>query len=967
MIELPLGLRHALESGECVLFVGSGIGDHLLDPEGKVAPDSASLAKELAEYFSIDAKDADDLAKISEIVELRKGRTELETFLHKRLSNVEPDKTFQWLFSLRWRAIFTTNYDNGIQRAYELSASPLQKPVTITLTSDIVNFDLRFEVPIYYLHGALFAPSKPKIVITEEDYTRFREHRKMLFEILKKEFATSSILYIGYSNRDPNWKTVLAEIASEFYPSKMPLSYRITPQTDSIESEILKAKNIETIDISYQDFYEAASAALSESKVEPDVLRRIRMDLPSDLLSAFDKNPAAVSRLLSSWTYVNQAPFNDQPNVHTFLRGDQPNWALVGSRQHFERDIEEDIYDDLLDYATSSTKTPRVSIILGPAGYGVTTLLMSLAARLAQERAGVVFMLKPGNSLLEGDVEFASSLFPDNPFFFVNKAADHSRTLHSLVHRLREKGRSAIFMLGERLNEWRQGHGKLRGKEFLIESLSDPEINRLLDCLAKHSELNKLEPLSRELQFAAIKEKHEKELLVAMREATEGRSFDAILEDEYRGIGDDLSRRLYLAVCCFHQHGAYIRDTLLAQLMDFPVQELYKATGDATEGVVIYDCVDERKGSYAARSRHRTIAGIVWERCGEPADRGHLLQSSLSALNLNYKADKDAFEYFIRSDRVVDSIRSLEGKIRFFETACKKDPDSPYVRQHYARMLSREDKADLALGQIEEALRMNRRFRVLHHTKGIVLMQLALSIESNDLARRRLAQSEGSFRQGLTMYAKDEYSYQGLSQLYLGWAKRASTPEEATEYISKAEEIINEGLKIVPVRYGLWIESSNVQKLLGNEPSRVKALEKAVQDSPGSIVSRYLLGRAYRKANLPQKTVDVLEPVIKNHHDEFRAFVEYAIALVNLKKPYKEAIAVLRLSTLYGLSDPRFIATLGGMLFMGEQFSEANEVFAQSSKRDFTATELNTIQFRPPTLVYCPSNTFTKSFDFSQD
>ncbi len=948
MIELPIGLRHALESGECVLFVGSGIGDHLLDPEGKAAPDSASLAKELGEYFSIDAKDADDLAKISEIVELRKGRTELETFLHKRLCNLEPDKTFQWLFSLRWRAIFTTNYDNGIQRAYELSASPPQKPVTITLTSDIVNFDLRFEVPIYHLHGALFAPSKPKILITEEDYIRFREHRKMLFEMLKKEFATSNILYIGYSNRDPNWKTVLAEIASEFYPSKMPVSYRIAPQTDSIESEILKAKNIETIHMSYQDFYENASAALSESKVDPDLLKRIRVDLPSDLLSAFDKNPAAVSRLLSSWSYVNQAPFSDDPNVHSFLRGDQANWALVGSRQHFERDVEEEIYDDLLDYATSSTKTQRVNIILGPAGYGVTTLLMSLAARLAQERAGIMFMLKPGNSVLEGDVEFASSLFPDNPFFFVNNAADHSIILHSLVHRLREKGRSAMFILGERLNEWRQGHGKLRGKEFLIDSLSDSEINRLLDCLAKHCELNKLEPLSRELQFNAIKQKHGKELLVAMREATEGRSFDAILEDEYRGIGDDLSRRLYLSVCCFHQHGAYIRDTLLAQLMEIPLQEMYKATGDATEGVVIYYCIDERKGSYAARSRHRTIAAIVWERCGEPADRDNLVQSSLSALNLNYKADKDAFEYFIRSDRVVNSIRSLEGKIRFFETACKKDPDSPYVRQHYARMLSREDKANLALGQIEEALKMKRSYRVLHHTKGMILKQLALNIESNELARRRLVQSEASFRQGLSMYAKDEYSYQGLSQLYLGWAKRAPTQEEAAEYISKAEEIINEGLKIVPVRYGLWIESSNVQQLLGNEPSRVRALEKAVRDSPGSIVSTYLLGRAYRKVNLPQKTVDVLEPVIKNHHDEFRVFVEYAIALVSLKKPYKEAIAVLRLSTLYGLSDPRFIATLGGILFMDEQFSEANEVFAESSRRDFTATELNTIQFRPP-------------------
>jgi len=32
---------------------------------------------------------------------------------------------------------------------------------------------------------------------------------------------------------------------------------------------------------------------------------------------------------------------------------------------------------------------------------------------------------------------------------------------------------------------------------------------------------------------------------------------------------------------------------------------------------------------------------------------------------------------------------------------------------------------------------------------------------------------------------------------------------------------------------------------------------------------------------------------------------------------------LLRLSTLYGFSDPRFIGTLGGMLFLDGNFTEA--------------------------------------------
>jgi tetratricopeptide (TPR) repeat protein len=191
-------------------------------------------------------------------------------------------------------------------------------------------------------------------------------------------------------------------------------------------------------------------------------------------------------------------------------------------------------------------------------------------------------------------------------------------------------------------------------------------------------------------------------------------------------------------------------------------------------------------------------------------------------------------------------IRSLDGKIRFFETACQKDPQSPYVRQHYARMLTREGKFEIALGQIEEGLKLDPKLRVLYHTKGVILAHLAMSNPSLDLARRHLVKSEQAFRQCLSIYDRDEYSYQSLAKLYLDWAKRVPDAESA-EYLQKCEQAISEGLRVVKIRDGLWIASSEVEKWLGNEPSRIHALERAVKESPGSIIARYLLGRSYRR------------------------------------------------------------------------------------------------------------------------
>ncbi len=936
-----------MESEQCVLFVGAGIGRYVQSPQGNNGPSGPELATELAAHFKIETDGPLDLSKMAEVVEIRHGRTELEVFLRGRLAGLEPDENLRWIFSRRWRAIFTTNYDFVIERAYELNPTPPQTPRIISVTSELVTLDARFDVPIYHLHGTLFGPSAPTIVITRADYAKFREKRRMLFELLKLHFATSTFLYLGYSHNDPNWEMVLSEIASEFFPTPMPRSFRVAPNTSAVDIELLSNRNIETIPVRLDQFCGVARTTFRELASDADRLKRIHYDIPSDLSYAYDKTPAALLRFLASWIYVNQAPFNATPNTDAFLRGDRANWALIAANHQFERDIEDEIYDDMLEYATSAGVNAAGVAIVGPAGYGMTTALLSLAVRLTKEHAGPVFMHKPGAQYVEGDVEFAASLFPGSrPFFFVDNAADYSDSIQATIAHLKGQKTPVMFVLGERKNEWHQARGRFNPSEYEIEPLSDPEIDRLLDCLASHGALNKLAPLSRDKQFAVIKTKHRQELLVTMREATEDNQFDAILESEFRGIPSDLARRLYLAVCGFFQHGAYVRDSLLAEILGTPLADLHAATAAETEGVVIYDPIDETQGVYGARARHRVIATVVWERCGEEAEKERLMQSSLSLLNLNHGPDKNAFEQFIRSDRIVDVLRSFEGKVRFFETACQKDPESPYVRQHYARMLDREGKSELALSQIDAGIQLQPDLRVLYHTRGMILTHLAVSTQSLDVARKRLAQAEHAFRQGLSMYERDEYCYQSLASLYLEWAKRVPDPE-STEYIGKCEETISEGLRMVRVREGLRIVSSEVEKWLGNDPKRLAALRQAVIDSPGSIVARYLLGRAYRAGHDPTKALEVLDFVVKNHPNEFRACIEYALALLDTGALYSKAIAVVQIGSLYGMSDPRYIATLGGMLFMDRKFSQAEEIFSVVRKRTFLSSEITAVHFRP--------------------
>ena len=123
----------------------------------------------------------------------------------------------------------------------------------------------------------------------------------MMFEVLKLHFATSTILYVGYSHRDPNWKMVLEEIREEFLPSSMPRSYRVSPETSPLDREILAAKGLDTIECDLAEFRQNATLALSAVTVPVDILQRISERVPTKLAFAFEKSPAAVARLLASW------------------------------------------------------------------------------------------------------------------------------------------------------------------------------------------------------------------------------------------------------------------------------------------------------------------------------------------------------------------------------------------------------------------------------------------------------------------------------------------------------------------------------------------------------------------------------------------------------------------------------------------------------------------------------------------
>jgi len=941
-------LLQSIRSGNCVLFIGAGTGDNLKNQDGDTCPDGPTLAERMSKEFNLD-NPIGDLPEVSEIVEIRNKRGHLLDYLRRQLLGYEPDEYYLWLPTIRWKAIYTTNFDDGLLTAYSISSTATQNIVPIYVTADFKDYSFYTDVPVYFIHGCLRQQGLP-IVVTQTDYSRFRENRIMMFNQLKIHHAQCSFLYIGYSHKDPNWNMLYSEMLSEFPIEKLPRSFRIDPKPDPNQAEILANKGIETIvcDLktlveTYKE-YEQTQGKVSQMWTIPD-------NFPAALNKAFENAPAMCKRLLSNWEYVGNADIHTSPNTAEFYKGTKPNWSLIDSSDYFERDIEESIYDSILDFATDPKGRCCTEILLGSAGYGITTILMSIALKSVKTKLLHVLYLKDGAIVTEGDIEFALNNLNGKIIFIVDQASKLHERLSDIIQKCRNDYKNCFFLLGSRLNEWRQERPRLKCKEYLVLSLSETEIDRLIELLKKNNSLGSLENLDDDFRRKVLINKHQKELLVIMRETIENNSFDAIIENEYEGIHNDDVKRIYGVVAGMHQYGVLPRLLIVSDIINCNIAEVPTLISRHAEGTI--HIVDDplKDDMQCMITRHRIIAKVVWHKCFLGPERERLLLDLMKHLNLSYSQDKKIFDELTKDDEIVDSIRSFESKTGFFETACKKDVNNPYVRQHYARMLLREGKSNAALSQIETGLNLDKNARILYHTQGQILAKMSLDADTQVIGEKYFARAVDSFNICIGMNKKDDYAYQSLAQLYLEWATHWDSPENFAKNINRCEEVISEGLRLVSKRESLLLVSSNLEKIIGDQPKRIELLNKALKENPASAICRYLLARnACHKENDYDKVIELLKPTVETHFNEIRSFILYATAISIKDKNYDRAIAILRQVDPIAWADPIFIATLGGMYSLKGTISEAENVFEIAKKQRFPEEEARQIGYRPKDL-----------------
>ena len=347
-----------------------------------------------------------------------------------------------------------------------------------------------------------------------------------------------------------------------------------------------------------------------------------------------------------------------------------------------KRSINDSVLVDAILADESEQKSTELFALLGPAGNGKTVALKRIAWGSVRylRQSGV---LSPGKRYHKSHVlEEIYNLTGKRSFIFVDRMILKRADIHQALTACQSRKIPVTIIGAERANEWsgfsHQVTSFLR-QEFSVHYLSETEVNELLDLLTRHQALGLLADRSRQQQVDAFVKRAQRQLLVALHEATLGLPFETILKDEYENIPSPEARQLYLSICALNQFGAPVRTGLISRAtgIDFPQfrERLFEPLQD-----VVFVEEDRYSRDNYYRARHQHVAEVVFSQVlGEQNEKFDLLVSLIQVINPEYASDAETFATIIRGRNVASMFSAVELGRLLYDTALTVSSNESHV------------------------------------------------------------------------------------------------------------------------------------------------------------------------------------------------------------------------------------------------------------------------------------------------
>jgi len=880
-INISPWLKEKIQSGEVILFLGAGATIGAKKSDGSKALTGNELRDAISDKFLGGRKKDWPLNRVADYAKNQAGLSEVQHLIKELFDDLIPSDFHKLITRFRWFSIVTTNYDLVIEKAYELEVEKLQN--IAALVSDGDNFSAKISdpdtVPYLKLHGSInqINVKDLPLILASEEYAKFYKNRTRLFGHFKEWGLEHPIIFCGYDIADPNIQQILFDL--EDLGINRPKYAIVKPNMDDLDTAVWSARRFEVINASFEEFIKYLNNIIPKhtrnlSKltrtVELSVAKWFKSSLtPSSELVQYFENE--LQHIYKGMSIVGIEPIN-------FYKGLENDWDVYNNNLDVKRKISEDIIiETILDGELN--KPVRCCLLKGHAGSGKTVTLKRTAWDAANEFGELVFFLKEGGIIRNFLIQELYNLVQTRINLFISNVIEYKADVLNLIDFSQKNKIKINLIFGSRINEWNiygEDLAPLLDHDFDLRDLSESEINLLLKKLEHHNCLGHLRKLNHLQRKELFKLDSERQILVALHEATSGKSFEELVFDEYNNILPEEARELYLDICTLHRLKAPVRAGLISRISGITFEKFKNQLLKPLERVVrIYE--DSYSRDYVYKSRHPLIAKFVFEQVlPTPEQRQNQIIRMLRYMNVDFKWDEEAFRYLIKGRDLAELFSNRVLADQIYDISESTGANLSHIKHQRANfeLNHPHGHTKAALSLIEEAI-MYKTYssKSLLHTKAMIYKKMAN--ETNiDIEKQKYRDEAKKILGILIKDPKDAYPHSGLGQVLYDELKdkiKTYSAEDMlsqriiTNLISQSEEILSDGLQKFPEDDVLLSIQADLSQILNDEPSVIKTLEIAFKNNPRSDRIAVRLSSQYLKSGRTDDAIDVLNIGLANN------------------------------------------------------------------------------------------------------
>lgn len=545
-------LLDALAANRCVLFVGAGFSGGATNRLGLPLPSGRDLASTLWTWAGLDGQyDGSPLA-VTYQAAMSAGRqlTSLRDLLESHLLATQVPDYYDVIPRVYWHRIYGTNADNVIEEVYRRGGDV---PALEVLSAPAEEFRERdqFLRRIQYikLHGSL--PGDPRgLTFGTLDYAGRANSQEDWWNHFVRDYVFNPTLFIGSELDEPLfWQAIEARGRRGTNPEQRAKSYLISPRVSPARVPLLEAFNISHVPATAEEFLRWLASTFSF----PDRLSVLTTTQPENAEVLNRQNASLVSQeavpdFLATFRRVPAVVNTGSASARAFLRGAPPTWTDIAIEADAPLQVNH-LLRSTIEEALAKLPVASVIAVLGEGGAGKSTLVKRVAFALGH--AGHQVFYSDGADRPDVDAVYeALKAFGVKVSLFIDNAALFGPVLPDLVNRLKRLPFPPVIVAASRYIPFEQRIRDALGTESVheldIPELSDSDIEALLGTLERHNQLGHLLGMSLDDRRFEFKHRAKKQLLVALKEATEGAGFDLILQSEFAELKDREPRVLFL-------------------------------------------------------------------------------------------------------------------------------------------------------------------------------------------------------------------------------------------------------------------------------------------------------------------------------------------------------------------------------------------------------------------------------------